>query len=115
LDVGFLLLWNALLLRAAGRPERTLQTTTSVFGYQLLLAPPLLTLQWLAQRLHGDPTWQGPLVFAGLLLLVWQVAANTRIIGAALEWSITASVALVVVQTLAEALLQMSIVVPAKA
>jgi hypothetical protein len=113
-DVGFLLLWNALLLKLAGRPERTVQTTTAVFGYQLLLAPLLVTLQWLAQRFHGDPTWEGPLVFAGLLLLVWLVAANSRIVSAALEWSITASVALVIVQTLAEEMLQMTLLVPGK-
>jgi len=113
-DVGFLLVWNALLLKVAGRPERTLQTTTAVFGYQLLLAPLLVTLQWLAQRFHGDLTWEGPLVFAGLVLLVWLVAANTRIVSAALEWSITASAALVIVQTLAEELLQMTILVPVK-
>lgn len=114
IDVGFLLLWNALLLKAAGRPERTLQTTTAVFGYQLLLSPLLVILQWLAQRLHGDPTWEGPMVAAGLVLLVWVVAANSRIVSAALEWSITAGVALVIVQTLAEELLQLTLLVPAK-
>jgi hypothetical protein len=113
-DVGFLLLWNALLLKVAGRPERIVQTTTAVFGYQLLLAPLLVPLQWLAERLHGDPTWQGPLVFAGLVLLVWLIAANSRIVSAALEWSITTSVALVIVQTLAEELLQLAILVPSK-
>jgi hypothetical protein len=113
-DVGFLLLWNALLMKAAGRPERTLQTTTAVFGYQLLLSPLLVILQWLAQRFHGDPTWEGPVVAAGLVLLVWVVAANSRIVSAALEWSITAAVALVIVQTLAEELLQLTLFVPAK-
>lgn len=113
-DVAFLLLWNALLLRIAGRPERTLQTTTAVFGYQLLLAPLLVVLQWLALRFHGDSVWEGPLVAAGLVLLVWLVAANSRIVSAALEWSITASVALVIVQTVAEELLQLTLLAPAR-
>jgi hypothetical protein len=108
-DVAFLLAWNALLLRFARRPERTLQTTTAVFGYQLLLAPPLVLLLWLAQRLHGAPAWEAPLVAAGLVLLVWLIAVNTRIISAALEWSIAASIAVVIVQTLADELLQAQI------
>lgn len=113
-DVVFLLLWNALLLRVAGRPERTVQTTTAVFGYQLLLAPLLVALQWLAQRFHGDSTWEGPLTLLSLGLLVWLVAANSRIISTALEWSIPAAVALVIVQTVADALLQTLILVPFK-
>jgi hypothetical protein len=113
-DVAFLLLWNALLLRVAGRPERTVQTTTAVFGYQLLLAPLLIVLQWLAQGVHADPVLQGPVLAAGLVLLVWLVAANSRIVSAALECSIGASVALVIVQTLADQLLQMTLLVPAK-
>jgi hypothetical protein len=112
-DVAFLLLWNALLLRVAGRPERILQTTTAVFGYQLLLAPLLVVLQWLAQRVHADPAWQGPVLAAGLVLLVWVVAANGRILSAALECSIGAGVALVIVQTISDELLQMTLV-PAK-
>jgi drug/metabolite transporter (DMT)-like permease len=114
LDVGFLLLWNAAVLKLAGRPERILQTTTAVFGFQLLLAPLLVALDWLEQRLHGDPTWEGPLVVVGLVLLAWLVTVNSRIMSAALEWSMTASVALVVVQTLAEQLLQVALSVPVK-
>ncbi len=113
-DVGFLLLWNALLLKLAGRPERTVQTTTAVFGYQLLLTPLLIPLQWLAQHFHGNQTWEAPLVLVNLVLLVWLVAANARIVSAALEWSLAAGFALVVVQTVLEDLLQESILVPVK-
>jgi hypothetical protein len=49
-----MLVWYVLLLRLARRPERTLQTTTAVFGYQMVLTPLLVTLQWLVQRLHGN-------------------------------------------------------------
>jgi hypothetical protein len=113
-DVAFLLLWNALMLQAAHRPERTVQTLTAVFGYQLALAPLLVVLQSLAQRFHGDPVWEGPMAAAGLVLLVWLVAANTRIVSAALEWSTGASAVLVIVQTLADQLLQSAILVPAR-
>jgi hypothetical protein len=43
------------------------------------------------------------------VLLVWLIAVNTRIISAALEWSIAASIAVVIVQTLADELLQAQI------
>lgn len=113
-DVGFTLLWTALLLRVAGRRERTLQTTTAVFGYQIVLAPLLVPWQWLAQQFQGSPAWEGPLALIWTLVLVWVVAVNARIISAALEWSFTASAALVIVQTFADQLLQMSILVPVK-
>jgi hypothetical protein len=113
-DVGFTLLWTALLLRVAGRRERTLQTTTAVFGYQLVLAPLLVPWQWLAQQFQGSPAWQGPLALIWTVVLVWVVAANARIIRSALEWSFTASAALVIAQTFADQLLQMSILVPVK-
>jgi hypothetical protein len=113
-DVAFLLLWNALMLQAAHRPERTVQTLTAVFGYQLALAPLLVVLQSLAQRFHGDPVWEGPMAAAGLVLLVWLVAANTRIVSAALDWSTGAGAVLVIVQTLADQLLQSAILVPAR-
>ncbi|MBS0579955.1 MAG: hypothetical protein JSR36_11935 [Proteobacteria bacterium] len=112
-DVGFLLLWNGALLKLARRPERFLQTTTAVFGFQTLLAPLLVAWAWLWQRSHGDPGWQAPLMVVGYGLLIWQVAINSRIVRAALEWSMTASVALVVLQTIAEQLLQVAITVPA--
>jgi hypothetical protein len=113
-DIGFLLLWNALLLRAVRRPERTLQTLTAVFGYQLVLAPLLVVLQWLTERFHGDPVWEALLGAAGLVFVVWLLAANARIISAALEWSFGASILLVIVQTFADQQLQLALLVPAK-
>ena len=113
-DTGFLLLWNVLLLRLAGRPERAVQTVTAVFGYQLPLAPPLVALQWLAQRLHGDATWEGPVMLVWLGLLAWLVVANGKIVSAALEWSFPAGLTLVIVQVIADDLLQSMILVPFK-
>jgi hypothetical protein len=112
LDVVFLLLWNAALL--VRRPERILQTTTAVFGYQLLLAPLLVPLAWLQRRFEGDPAWHGPLVFVGLAVVVWSITINSRIIRAALEGPMLASVLLVISQTFVEELLQLAISAPAK-
>jgi len=111
-DTLFTLLWYLLLLRLTGRPERTLQTTTAVFGFQAVLTPLLVGSEWLMRRFGEDSTWQVPITCAGLLLFVWLVAANSHIVKAALEWSATSSVALVILQTLAGWLLQFALFPP---
>ena len=99
-DALFTLAWYAVLLRAVGRPERILQTATAVFGLQAVLAPLSIPSDWLARRFAADATWQVPVTCAALALLAWLVAANGRIVKAALEWSGSASVALVILQML---------------
>ena len=111
----FTLLWYVLLLRLVGRPERTLQTTTAVFGFQTVLAPLLVGSEWLIRRFGEDSTWQVPITCAGLLLFVWLIAINSHVVKAALEWSATSSVALVILQTLAGWLLQFALFPPVKA
>jgi len=114
-DTLFTLLWYLLLLRLVGRPERTLQTTTAVFGFQTVLAPLLVGSEWLMQRFSEDTTWQVPVTCAGLLLFIWLIAINSHVVKAALEWSATSSVALVILQTLASWLLQFALFPPVKA
>ena len=111
----FTLVWYVLLLQLVGRPERTLQTTTAVFGLQAVLTPLAVGCEWLMRRFGEDTTWQVPITCAGLLLLVWLIAANSHVVKAALEWSATSSVALVILQTLAGWLLQLAVLPPAKA
>jgi len=111
-DTLFTLLWYLLLLWLTGRPERTLQTTTAVFGFQAVMTPLLVGSEWLMRRFGEDTTWQVPITCAGLLLFVWLVAANSHIVKAALEWSATSSVALVILQTLAGWLLQFALFPP---
>jgi hypothetical protein len=97
----FTLLWYALLLRLAGRPERTLQTTAAVFGCQAVLTPLVDSCGWLVRRFSEDSPWQVPLMCVLLLLFAWVIAANSYIVRSALEWSATSSVALVILQNLA--------------
>jgi len=97
----FTLLWYLLLLWMVGRPERTLQTTTAVFGFQAVLTPLVGSCGWLVRRVGEDSPWQMPSMCALLLLFAWVIAANGYIVKAALEWSGTSSVALVILQTLA--------------
>ncbi|MBV8146470.1 MAG: hypothetical protein JO184_15855 [Gammaproteobacteria bacterium] len=97
----FTVVWYVLLLRFAGRPERTLQTTAAVFGFQAVLTPLVDGCGWLMRRFGEDSPWQMPVMCALLLLFAWVIAANSHIVKAALEWSATSSVALVILQNLA--------------
>jgi len=100
-DVVFTLVWYVVLLRLAGRSERTLQTTTAVFGFQAVLSPLLIISDWLMMRFAQDATWQLPVAIIWLTLVIWVIAANSHVVKAALEWSRSASVGLVILQILA--------------
>jgi len=113
-DTAFMLLWYIGLLRLVGRPERILQTTTAVFGFQAVLSPLLVAAEWLMGRFAEDFTWQVPVTCVGLLLLAWLIAANSHVVKAALEWSGSASVALVILQTLVGWLVEFALFPPAK-
>jgi hypothetical protein len=106
LDTIFTYVWYAVLLRVAGRPERTLQTTSAVFGFQIVLAPLLFLSSWLWPRFAHDSALGVPVAIFGIILLIWLIAANSHIVKAALEWSGGASVALVILQILAAELLR---------
>ena len=64
IGVAVTFLWYGGLLRLAGRPERSVQTLTAVFGFQIILAPALLFTAWFYFTYYQDPTWKFP---AGLL------------------------------------------------
>jgi hypothetical protein len=111
-DTLFMLLWYVALLRLVGRPERTIQTATAVFGVQTLLSPLLVASEWLLRRVEHGSVWQLPVASAGLLLLVWLITANSHVVKAALEWSATASVVLVILQVFSGQLLLVALFNP---
>jgi hypothetical protein len=106
LDTVFTLVWYVALLRLAGRSERTLQTTTAVFGFQIMLAPVLFLSSWLSPRFTQESPWFVPVALFSIAVFVWLVAANSHIVKAALEWSAGASVALAILQIVTDGLLQ---------
>jgi len=112
IDTAFTVVWYVALLRIARRPERTLQTTTAVFGFQAVLAPLTNAFEWAMRRFGEDATWKLPVFCAWLLMVAWLIAANSHIVKAALEWSNTASVVLVILQMLAGGLLLLAVFVP---
>ncbi len=109
IDALFTLLWYTALLRVLGRGERFLQTATAMFGLQALLSPLLIASDWLMLRFGENALWQLPVACAGLLLIVWLIAASSQIVRAALEWSSPASVVLVILQTFTARLLLMAL------
>jgi hypothetical protein len=111
-DVLFTLGWYAALLQLAGRRERFLQTASGIFGLQALLTPPLLASEWLVKRFGQDATWQLPVGVLVLAVLIWVIAANSHVVKAALEWSSTSSVALVILQIVASQLLLFALFPP---
>jgi hypothetical protein len=108
-DVVFMFVWYLLLLRIVHKPERFLQTTTAVYGFQAVLEPLLVASVWLLRRFPQDSVWQLPITMVNLALLVWIIAANSHIVKSALEWSMPPSVALVILQTLAGNLLELAL------
>jgi len=100
-DVPFTLIWYVVVLRLAKRSERTLQTATAVFGFQAVLSPLVVMSEWLLPRYAQNATWQLPVQLMWLIMLVWVITASSHVVKAALEWSSSASVALVILQLMA--------------
>lgn len=105
IEVLFTYAWYALLLRLVNRPERFLQTLTAIFGYQALLTPLWIATVWLVRQYAGDDALRLPTSLLGLVIVVWRVAINVRIVRTALEWRTGASVAVVILQFLVEQML----------
>jgi hypothetical protein len=105
-DVAFMLGWVWLLLWAAGRSERWLQTATALFGFQLIVAPLLIAVDALAPEhpVAGDAQLLA-VQLATLLLVAWIVVATAHIVSAAFEWPLAAGVALAIFLVVTEQLL----------
>jgi len=100
-EVAFTLVWYAILLRAFGKPERYLQTTTAMFGYQLVLAPLWIAAIYLSRNFSDDSPLQFPAAIIGLAILIWVIRAGGYVLKAALELPTAACVVLFILQILA--------------
>ena len=105
IDIGVTLLWYAMLLRIAHKPERYLQTVTAVLGFQLVLAPLLIASGWLFLRYQADTTWQLPVALVRLAVEVWALIVLSRILRSATGWPMFGCVALSIGQELITLLL----------
>ncbi len=112
LNAAFLLACYWVVLRLAGRPERYLQTVTAIFGFLLVIAPINVGFRALFQRYATGqplslPVW---FMFLGLVLAIWTLAINGRILRSATGWPLFSCVALVVLQELLGVVVVLSIV-----
>jgi len=103
------LFWFGLVLRVAGKSERSLQTLTAVFGFQLVLAPALVFSGWFLATYSQDPTWQFPAAMLRLVVEVWALVVLARILRSATEWPMFACVMLAVANELLALLLVASL------
>jgi len=100
-DIAFTVLWYAALLRAFGKPERFMQTTTAMFGYQLVLAPLWIVAIYLSRQYTADTLLQFPAAVIGLAIAIWIIRAGGHVLKAALELPMAACVVLIILQILA--------------
>ncbi len=105
LDVTFTVAWYWTLLQVLGRGERFVQTAAAILGYRTILTPVSLASEWLVRRLGDNETWQMPVSLVYIVVVAWMVAASGRVLHAALEWPMSACVALVILEFIASWLL----------
>ena len=105
-DVVFTFVWYACCCSSPAAPSAFLQTTTAVFGFQAVLSP-LLVIADVADAALRRRIRPGSFraLDAGWYCVIWMIAANSHVVKAALEWSMPACVALVILQYLAGQLL----------
>ncbi|MGC4028758.1 MAG: hypothetical protein QM696_07805 [Steroidobacteraceae bacterium] len=99
-DTALMLVWVKLMLQVARKPERFLQTSMAVFGFQLVLAPLFASSMALFLRLREDPSWQVPVSILVVALGIWALIVNTRIFQSATQWPGPVCVVLVIAQAL---------------
>jgi cytochrome bd-type quinol oxidase subunit 2 len=100
IDIALMLLSGWLILQLAKHTERYLQTMTAVFGYQLLLTPPVVMASWLLNRYFKDEAWRLPAMFLFSVLGLWVLVIYTRILRSATQWPVFSCVSLVIAQSL---------------
>ncbi len=91
-------LW--LILKVAGKSERFLQTATAIMGVQLVLIPFMVLGLGAYLRLNKDPVWQLPVSAVAVVLGLWVLVINTRILRSATEWPLVSCIMLVMAQVL---------------
>jgi hypothetical protein len=107
--VAFVLAWYWALLRLAGRPERFLQTTSAVFGFEIILLPAYGVVRMMLPEQTAELSPRVPILLAGAAIEIWTLAVNGRIVRSATQWSLPISVAVVLIQALTHLLLVSSL------
>jgi hypothetical protein len=92
-EVVFAVAWYWALLQLARRPERFIQTASAIFGVSIVMLPLYTLAKWLT--FGHKPDDLPPLVlFVGLVVQVWLLGVNSRILQAATQWPLAACIGL---------------------
>lgn len=113
LELGVMLLGVFLILRMAGFPERFLQTSTALFGVQLVIAPVLYAARWLLVTYQEDPVMQGPALLVSAVIAVWLLVVGARILRSATNYPMLACLFLLIGIQIATLLVVLSVFPPA--
>ena len=111
-QVVFTLAWYAVLLRAAGKPERFMQTATAIFGAGLLLQPPGVIAMHFWQELPEQHVLYAPMAILALAIAIWIIRAGSYVLKHALELPILACVILTILQTFTGEMLMRAVAPP---
>ena len=98
-EVAFVVAWYWGLLRLARRPERFLQTATAVFGVSIVILPLYTLAQYLVLGYDKPEDIPAYVMLFGLVIEVWLIAINARILRSATGWPIAGCVAVMLLRT----------------
>jgi hypothetical protein len=111
-EIVFMLVWYAVLLRAVGKPERFLQTASAIFGVWLVLGPPWVIVIHFSQTLPVENVLYAPMVLIALAIVIWIIRAISYVLKHALEMPIAACVLLTILQIFTGELLMRAVTPP---
>jgi hypothetical protein len=100
LDAALMMGWVWLMLRAAGKPERFLQTMTAIFGFQMIASLPLGMALLLYLKFHENQAWQLAVSLPILALGIWALTVSARILSSATSWPVLGCIGLVLLQAI---------------
>lgn len=103
------LLWGWVILQLVRRTERFLQMMTAVFGCQLVLLPLVVPAVWANQYFDEKSGLAAVALMAQAILSIWLTVATARIVRAATDWPMVASVLTVIIQGLATLLILLAL------
>lgn len=83
--------WYWALMRLARRPERFVQMASAIFGVAIVMLPLYTLAKWLT--IGHEPKDLPPLVmFVVLVVQIWLLAVNARILQSATQWPLAACI-----------------------
>jgi hypothetical protein len=97
------------VLKVAGRPARWRQTVSAVLGVQVVLLPAIALATSLFAQYKDNAEWQLPAALPLMVVGLWLLFVNARILSAATTWNLWPCLGLVFAQGLLSRIIEMSL------